>query len=118
MVITEGDDDEPWTAPPSRRPKAPLIDGPLPETLELVLGNQIYVPKENLPPALRNQLIRLAAFQNPEFYKAQAMRFPTFDKPRIISCCEDFPKHLGLPRGCLDESAGTAEFPENRTQDQ
>lgn len=103
MVITEGDDDEPWTAPPSRRPKAPLIDGPLPETLELVLGNQIYVPKENLSPALRNQLIRLAAFQNPEFYKAQAMRFPTFDKPRIISCCEDFPKHLGLPRGCLDE---------------
>jgi superfamily II DNA or RNA helicase len=103
MVITEGDDDEPWTAPPSRRPKAPLISGPVPDTLDLVLGNQIYVPKENLTPALKNQLIRLAAFQNPEFYKAQAMRFPTFDKPRIISCCEDFPKHLGLPRGCLDE---------------
>jgi superfamily II DNA or RNA helicase len=103
MVITEGDDDEPWTAPPSRQPKAPLISGPLPETLELVLGNQIYIPKENLPPALRNQLIRLAAFQNPEFYKAQAMRFPTFDKPRVISCCEDFTRHLGLPRGCLDE---------------
>jgi hypothetical protein len=60
-------------------------------------------PKENLPPALLNRLIRLAAFQNPEFYKAQAMRFPTFDKPRIISCCEDFPKHLGFPRGCLED---------------
>jgi superfamily II DNA or RNA helicase len=31
------------------------------------------------------------------------MRLSTFGKPRIISCCEDFPKHLGLPRGCLDE---------------
>ena len=31
------------------------------------------------------------------------MRLSTFGKPRVISCCEDFPKHLGLPRGCLDE---------------
>jgi hypothetical protein len=61
------------------------------------------VVKEGLPPALKNKLIRLAAFQNPEFYKAQAMRFPTFDKPRIVHCCEDFPKHFGLPRGCLED---------------
>jgi hypothetical protein len=44
-----------------------------------------------------NRLIRLAAFQNPEFYKAQAMRLSTFGKPRIISCAEDFPQHAGLP---------------------
>jgi hypothetical protein len=43
------------------------------------------------------------AFQNPEFYRAQAMRMPTFDKPRIIACAELFPQHLGLPRGCMDE---------------
>jgi hypothetical protein len=49
---------------------------------------------------LRNRLLRLAAFQNPEFYKAQAMRLPTYDKPRIISCAEDHPRHIGLPRGC------------------
>ena len=48
-------------------------------------------------------LIRLAAFQNPEFYRAQAMRFPTFDKPRIISCAELHARHVGLPRGCLDD---------------
>jgi hypothetical protein len=33
-----------------------------------------------------NRLIRLAEFQNPEFYKAQAMRFPVWDKPRVIGC--------------------------------
>jgi superfamily II DNA or RNA helicase/very-short-patch-repair endonuclease len=71
--------------------------------LELILGNQIYISKEALPPALRNRLIRLAAFQNPEFYRAQAMRLPTYDKPRIIACDEDHPKHIGLPRGCLDD---------------
>ena len=42
-------------------------------------------------------------FQNPEFYKAQAMRLPTFGKPRIIACAEDHPQHIGMPRGCLEE---------------
>jgi superfamily II DNA or RNA helicase len=68
-----------------------------------MLANQIYISKEGLPPVLKNKLIRLAAFQNPEFYKAQAMRFPTYDKPRIVHCCEDFPKHIGLPIGCLGD---------------
>ena len=52
---------------------------------------------------MRTVLLRLAAFQNPEFYRAQAMRMPVYDKPRIICCAEDFPEHLGLPRGCAEE---------------
>jgi len=54
-------------------------------------------------PALRNKLTRLAAFQNPEFYKAQGMRLPTYDKPRVVTCAEDHLDHIGLPRGCLDD---------------
>lgn len=96
------DDDEPWTAPPSGHRRQPAIAG-LPPTLEVVRGNQIYVAKEALLPALRNRLLRLAAFQNPEFYKAQAMRLPTYDKPRIVACAEDHPHHIGLPRGCFDD---------------
>ncbi len=103
IPVTDEGDDHPWAVPPSRRHKDPPIIGPLPEQIDLVFGNQIYVPKADLTPSLRNRLIRLAAFQNPEFYQAQAMRLTTFGKPRIISCCEDFPKHFGLPRGCLDE---------------
>ncbi len=103
LVLAAEDDPAPWTAPPSRQRKDPMIVGPMPETLELVLGNQIYIPKDTLPPGLRNRLLRLAAFQNPEFYKAQAMRLPTYDKPRIVACAEDHPHHIGLPRGCLDD---------------
>jgi superfamily II DNA or RNA helicase/very-short-patch-repair endonuclease len=103
MAHAEEEDDAPWTAPPSRRRKDPPIIGTLPESIEMVLADQIYVPKENLPPALRNRLVRLAAFQNPEFYRAQAMRLPTYDKPRIIHCAEDHAKHIGLPRGCLED---------------
>jgi superfamily II DNA or RNA helicase/very-short-patch-repair endonuclease len=93
---------EPWTAPPSRR-REPPITGGLPTTLELVLGNQIYIAKHGLNPGLRNRLLRLAAFQNPEFYKAQAMRLSTYNKPRVVGCAEDLPHHIGLPRGCLDD---------------
>ncbi|MFZ0611264.1 MAG: DEAD/DEAH box helicase family protein, partial [Desulfobacterales bacterium] len=104
FVSTDEDDISPWLYSPSGKKPVQKIVGSLPDTVELVLANQIYIDKEGLPPALKNKLIRLAAFQNPEFYKAQAMRFPTFDKPRIVHCCEDFPKHIGLPRGCLEDT--------------
>jgi superfamily II DNA or RNA helicase len=97
------EDDEPWAALPSRRPKDPPIEGELPGSVEVVLGNQVYIDRTELPPTLVNRIIRLAAFQNPEFYTAQAMRLPTFGKPRIISCAELFSKHIALPRGCLDD---------------
>lgn len=103
LVPWEETAETPWTAPPSRRPAEPPVAGPLPESMEIVLGNEIYIAKEGLPPALRNRLIRLAAFQNPEFYRAQAMRLPTFDKPRVIACAEDHPHHIALPRGCMED---------------
>jgi superfamily II DNA or RNA helicase/very-short-patch-repair endonuclease len=104
VAAPEEDDVDPWTTPPSRRRKLSPIPGPLPELLELVLGDQIYIAKENLVPGLRNRLLHLAAFQNPEFYRAQAMRLPTYEKPRVIACAEDHPKHLALPRGCLEDA--------------
>lgn len=101
--LPPSDEDEPWALPPSRRPKDHPIVGVGPGSLELVLGDEIYVRKDALSPALRNRLVRLAAFQNPDFYKSQAMRLPTYDKPRVIACAEDHPSHISLPRGCLDE---------------
>jgi superfamily II DNA or RNA helicase/very-short-patch-repair endonuclease len=81
----------------------------LPALLELILGNQIYVPKEGLSAGLRNRLVRLAAFQNPEFYKAQSMRLSTFGRPRVIACAEDHPHHIALPGGCLDDVRRTLD---------
>jgi superfamily II DNA or RNA helicase/very-short-patch-repair endonuclease len=31
------------------------------------------------------------------------MRLPTWGKPRIIDCAEDYPRHLALPRGCYED---------------
>ena len=119
------EDDEPWAALPSRRSKEPTIDGALPGSVEVVLGNQVYIDRSKLPPALVNRIARLAAFQNPEFYAAQAMRLPTFGKSRIISCAELFSKHVALPRGCFDDLLGllgdagiAAELRDERQQGQ
>jgi len=78
------------------------LAGPMPRSLTVTLANLIYFEKSQLPQALANRLIRLAAFQNPEFYKAQAMRMSVWDKPRVIGNAENYPRHIALPRGCLD----------------
>jgi superfamily II DNA or RNA helicase len=96
------EDEEPWLAPPSRRQAPPAIREPLPCAITVVQADQIYLPRHALPPSLIARLIRLAAFQNPEFYAAQAMRRSTHDKPRIISCAELTSHHVALPRGCFD----------------
>ncbi|MFI0348584.1 MAG: DEAD/DEAH box helicase family protein [Chthoniobacterales bacterium] len=31
------------------------------------------------------------------------MRLSVYDKPRVIGCAHDYPNHIGLPRGCLDD---------------
>ncbi|MBP8127634.1 MAG: DEAD/DEAH box helicase, partial [Aeromonadaceae bacterium] len=78
------------------------LAGPMPKSLNVTLADLLYLEKERLSQPLANRLIRLAAFQNPEFYKAQAMRMSVWDKPRVIGCAENYPQHIALPRGCLD----------------
>ena len=101
--VEDSDEPDPWTLPPTRRRVDQPIKGPLPTSVEIVRSNLLFIEKNGLLPEMMNRLLRIAAFQNPEFYKAQAMRLSTFDKPRVIACGEDLPRHLALPRGCLDE---------------
>lgn len=96
--IDEEDLATPWQAPaPALR-----LSGPLAASLTLTLADRVYVERAGLPQPLVNRLIRLAAFQNPAFYKAQALRLSVWDKPRVIGCAENFPQHIALPRGCLE----------------
>src|SRR5947208_1549676 len=95
--------DAPWMFSDPSGKADTLISGPLPDTVRLFRSNLIYIEKRKLPSSFLNRLVRLAAFQNPEFYRAQAMRLSTFGKPRVISCAEEFPNHIALPRGLFDE---------------
>jgi superfamily II DNA or RNA helicase len=71
-----------------------------PSEIKIVKANMLYIEKKDISQKALNVLKRLAAFKNPEFYKAQAMRMPTYNKPRIISCADETPDYICLPRGC------------------
>jgi superfamily II DNA or RNA helicase len=101
--IADLDDDEaaPWDRPASGQSTAArAVTGPLPSVVNAVLSQRLYVEKAGLPASLLNQIKRGAAFQNPEFYKKQRMRLSTAMTPRVISCAEELPLHVSLPRGC------------------
>lgn len=99
-------DDEDLAAPWKRQNvPAGRLAGNMPSILTVTLANQVYFEKAQLPQALANRLIRLAAFQNPEFYRAQAMRMSVWDKPRVIGCADNYPQHIALPRGCFDTAS-------------
>lgn len=103
LDVTFIDDED--LATPWKRSTSPLtqkLSEPMPRSLTVTLANLVYLEKAQLPQSLANRLIRLAAFQNPEFYRAQAMRMSVWDKPRVIGCAESYPQHIALPRGCLD----------------
>ena len=51
-------ENEPWRLTPSRKYKEPPVPGPLPDQLNLVVSNQIYIEKDELPAPLRNRIIR------------------------------------------------------------
>jgi len=108
-IADDEEKQDPWTMPPSRRRLERPIPGPMPESVQIVRANLAYVEKRGLPSAMLNRLLRLAAFQNPEFYKAQKMRLSTYAKPRVIACGEDLAEYIALPRGCLPEIVALLE---------
>lgn len=83
--------------------KIELRKDDFPPQMTIIKANMLFVPKEGCSQRALNQMKRLAAFKNPEFFKSQAMRLSTFNKPRIISCSEETPDYLCLPRGCENE---------------
>ena len=119
----EVDDSDPWVGHPSRHPRRARVMAPLPRQIHAVLAQRLFVEKTGLPSAMIDQIKRLAAFQNPEFYKRQRMRLSTATTPRVIACAEDLPEHVALPRGCRDdldallhEHGSTLELRDERTR--
>ncbi|MCB5253272.1 MAG: DEAD/DEAH box helicase [Candidatus Cloacimonetes bacterium] len=98
---TVSDTDEPMPWEPTIAQPEEYKD--LPGQIQIILSNTIYIEKAGLPQKLMSSIIRLAAFQNPEFYRAQAMRMPIYKIPRVINLSAETDKHLSIPRGCQDD---------------
>ncbi len=87
-------------ATPWRTVRGKLTQDDFSRSAKIIKSGMLYIDKKGFSQRALNTIKRLAAFKNPLFYKAQAMRLSTFGKPRVISCCDDHGTHLSLPRGC------------------
>lgn len=107
-TVEDEEDDailRPWRAQPRKSGPRP-IRGPRPEKVHAVLAQRLFVEKQGLDSSLLDQIKRLAAFQNPEFFKKQNLRLSTALTPRVISCAEELPRFVSLPRGCVEDLGG------------
>ncbi len=75
------------------------IDG----KMSITLSNRVYIDTLNLKPGIQNQIRRLAAFRNPEFYKNRAIGLSNFDRSSWIYLGEDKNGYIVIPRGLLEE---------------
>ncbi|HQS86427.1 MULTISPECIES: DEAD/DEAH box helicase [unclassified Polaromonas] len=98
--VPEENADAPWVRPAKPDVK---LNGIMPKAVKATIAAQLFIEKAGLPQPLMNRLIRVAAFQNPDFYKLQATLRSTWNTPRIISRAENHEKFLSLPRGCLSD---------------
>ncbi|MGM0427876.1 MAG: TOTE conflict system archaeo-eukaryotic primase domain-containing protein [Thermodesulfobacteriota bacterium] len=96
LRVNEEETEKPWK---THQPVS-LHKSDFPKQIEIVKANMLFVPKDDMSPRALNRLKRLASFKNPMFYRRQAMRLSTYGHARIISCADETPRYLCLPRGC------------------
>ena len=103
QVTEEIERNEPWSlfGFDSKKICQESIERPT-SPIQIVIKNAIYIAQEHLSPQLRGKLMRLAAFANPEFKKAEWMRLPIYNIPRVIHRSIDGETYLILPRGILN----------------
>ena len=102
LGILKRDDQEEPQKPWETKITVKLSEDDFSQTIKIVKANMLFILKTGISHRALNHLKRLAAFNNPEFYKAQAMRMPIYKNkmPRIISCADETEEYLCLPRGC------------------
>ena len=77
---------------------------PGPKSITLIVGGRIEIPTHDLPQRLLYDLVCLAAFPHPEFYRRQRLHFSTWNTPRILSMADDLGEALALPRALQEGS--------------
>ena len=99
------EDEKPW----ERKAENPITAFDFPDIVKAVEANLLYIKKAGISQKALNQIKRLAAFRNPDFYKSQAMRLPVYNKPRVIDTSDETEQYLCIPRGCKDSLTDLVE---------
>lgn len=73
--------------------------------LQITLADGVYILREKLAPRIQNRIRELAAFQNPAFFKNQAIGLSNFANSRYIYLGRDEGEYIRIPRGLLEDVA-------------
>ena len=92
--IEEEDKTLPW-----EKKKEERIPTDLPQNIEIVLYDKIYISKKNLHSFIKKKLIGLTVFHNPEYYLARNLRKSVQDIPMWIQCFDEDEDYIMLPVG-------------------
>lgn len=109
-LVSKPPKEQPW----ERRQPLPTNLFAKKTKVHVLFANLLYVSTTGLEMSEVNAIRRLAAFANPDFYRATAMHQSLRNIPRIIYDGEDEDEFVGLPRGRKDallrlfEIAGTS----------
>lgn len=74
-----------------------------PYGLTVTKADMLYVPESGLSPAALDTIRRLAAYANPEFYRAQAAHRSVYGISRMVYVGETRSGCVALPRGCEND---------------
>ena len=96
-------EDEEQNGKPWQRQQTEIKPEDVPSCAKITLADRVYIPVQHFSNRAQNQLKRIAAFRNPQYYRNQAMRMPVWNVPRVICCAEYQGDFLALPRGCADD---------------
>lgn len=88
----------PWERVVDRTSKVPL-----PESIDIVLDNAIYIPKKDLSKKATYRLMQLVTFANPDYIKAQKLKKAVVHIPRFLSAFEMDEHYFILPLGVLED---------------
>ncbi len=100
----EEPDSKPW-----HHTKPHLSSADFPSVAGCTIADMLYISVSGFSQRALNQIRRFAAFRNPQFYQAQAMHMPVWNKPRVICCAQFDQGYLCLPRGCMDDFTSFAQ---------
>ena len=103
------------------RKRLPLTPRDFPSNLPVTQAAMLYIPEKSLSPAAQMEIRGLAAFANPEFFRAQSMHQSVFGKTRLIDLSELRGDCVAIPRGCkaqlerlLQETGVSAHYSDER----
>ncbi len=80
-----------------------LTEADFTKKVRISFDSQIHIQKHGITEGALSAFRRLAVFSNPDFYKAERMRLPVWNKPRYIDCSKETSDELIISRGCLEE---------------